>query len=143
MSDFLAALMADTRRGIATVADHSETELLEEALRLHPDDFEILVRLGELYPRLGEPDRGVAIDRRLVTLAPHDPIVRYNLACSLSLGGDADGAFDALRHAIRLGYNDVGHLLQDQDLAPLRASPLFEDILRLLRRRQREERESS
>lgn len=133
--DPLAALPKTCQLGIQAVADRHERELLEEALRQRPGDFEVLVRLGELYPRLGMSKAALAIDLKLVEMAPQDPIVRYNLACSLTLNGDLQAAFGALREAIRLGYSDVDHLKKDDDLARLRADPLFQDLLRLLRRK--------
>lgn len=136
-SDLLEALSTECRHQLQTVADRHEQSLLEEALRDRPDDFELLVRLGEIYPRIGQPQEGLRIDLKLVSLAPSDPIVRYNLACSLALTLQPQAAFSALREAIRLGYSDLEHLLADDDLASLREDPLFADILRLLRRNSR------
>lgn len=134
------ALSEETRKRISAIADRHEQQLLEEALRESPGDFEILARLGELYPRLGRPEDGLTIDRTLVGMAPADPIVRYNFACSLALTGDIAAAFQALREAIRLGYTDLAHLLRDEDLAALRQEPLFNEVLRLLERLARGKR---
>ncbi len=83
-------------------------------------------RVGEL---LVEADL-VDFDRRLVALKPEDPIVRYNLTCSLSLTFRADDAAGQLREAIRLGYKDFDHMEKDPDLTYLRKQPEYRDILK-------------
>jgi len=81
------SLAPATRDAIDLLAHRYERELLEEVVRVNPQDIETLIRLGELYSRSGRLREGLSVDLRLVTLAPVDPIVRYNLACSLSLTG--------------------------------------------------------
>ena len=127
----------EAQEAVEAVGDRYEQALLELALERNPDDIEILARLGELYPRLGHAERGLAMDRRLVVLAPRDPLVRYNLACSLSLVGEAEEACKALGKAIQLGYDDLDHMLSDPDLRCARAHPMFQDVLRLFERRRR------
>src|SRR5690606_8739893 len=119
-------------------ADRHELDLLELLLETAPEDFETLVRLGELYTRTGRHEDGLRADRRLVELAPANPIVRYNLACSLALLRKAEDACAALREAVRLGYRDLEHLLEDSDLESLHGHPLFADVVRVLERRRRE-----
>lgn len=132
-----APFREDALEAVEEIADRYEQELLEIALESNPDDLEILVRLGELYPRLGRARDGLLVDRRLVALAPRDPIVRYNLACSLSLVGEPEAACQALREAIKLGYDDLDHLLTDPDLEQARHHPHFHDVLRLFERHRR------
>jgi Flp pilus assembly protein TadD len=137
-SSILPALPPACRLRLDRLADRHERDLLELALIASPGDFQILVRLGELYPRLGLLDESLRIDRKLVVMAPDDPVVRYNLACSLALTGDLPAAFTALREAIRRGYSDLAHLLQDPDLAIVRQSTRFVEILRLLNQSKRQ-----
>jgi tetratricopeptide (TPR) repeat protein len=122
-----------TEESIAAIADRCELDMLEIARREGAEDLETLARLGELYSRVGRYLDGLAIDVRLATIAPDDPIVRYNLACSLSLTHQVDAAIGCLTEAIRLGYDDLEHLLADDDLAPVRAHPSFQVVLDLLR----------
>ncbi|MFG0319816.1 MAG: TPR end-of-group domain-containing protein [Planctomycetota bacterium JB042] len=136
----LPRLDETTRRRISETADRHELDLLQLALDDGPDDFETLARLGELYTRLGRVEEGLEVDRRLARIAPSDPIVRYNLACSLALLGQPEESCAALREAVRLGYSDLEHLLQDADLASVRSHPLFADVLRLLERHRRDRR---
>jgi hypothetical protein len=110
-----------------------EIELLEVAARGARDNMDVLVRLGELYSRAGRIREGLAVDLRLVTLAPQDPIVLYNLACSFALWGKAETALRTLELALGCGYDDDGHLLRDPDLISVRALPEFEDYLARVR----------
>jgi len=92
------------------------------------------VELGHLYTRLGRVEQGLAVDRELARRLPQDATVRYNLGCSLALGGDIDGAFAELARAVELGYGDAEHLRADEDLAALREDPRFGQLLERLSR---------
>lgn len=118
---------------IERISHRYESELLELALESRPDDFMVLVRLGELYSHLGRVRDGLAIDLQLVVLAPSDPVVRYNLACSFSLLDRPAAALAALKQAVRLGYRDEAHLMEDPDLDAVRALPAFQEVLALIR----------
>ena len=78
---------------------------------------------------LGRYEAGLVFDRRLAAIRPDDLMVLYNLACSLSLTGGADAAFDVLAEAVRHGYRDARHLRHDPDLAPIRGDPRFGELL--------------
>src|SRR5262245_20319422 len=108
------SLHPHTEQRIAALADGYEIELLEAALSENAGDFDVLCRLGELYSRVGRHHDGLALDLRLVGMAPLDPIVHYNLACSLALTGQADDAMREILRAIRLGYDELDHLLADK-----------------------------
>lgn len=124
-----------TRAAIEAIADRHEVGLLELAVANRPDDFDLLVRLSELYSTLGQARDGLAIDLQLVVMAPNDPIVRYNLACSLSATGRVHAALSALKEALRLGYTDIPHLLHDPDLEMVRAADGFTAVREWLRAR--------
>jgi Flp pilus assembly protein TadD len=108
-------------------------EFLGRAVERHPDNVEALAELANLLTRLGRLEEGLAADERLVRLAPADPTAHYNLACSLALLSRAEAALDALERAVALGYRDARHLLDDEDLASLRATPRFHALVASLR----------
>ena len=58
--------------------------------------------------------------------------MHYNLACSLALTGEHDDALTVLERAIELGYDDAEHLVEDADLASIRAAPRFQACVRAL-----------
>ena len=105
---------------------------LEVESRRHPQNLEALAELGHALTRLGRIREGLEVDRRLVRLAPENSTVHYNLACSLCLLDRPVEALDALERSVELGYDDAGHLLDDQDLQILREDPRFLAVIRLL-----------
>jgi Flp pilus assembly protein TadD len=102
-----------------------EIDMLEHLLDQAPDDLELLAELGALYTRAGEYEKGLATDRRLVELAPENPVSHYNLACSYAVLGQIDQAFASLDRAMARGYRDLEHLDHDSDLDRLRSDPRF------------------
>jgi tetratricopeptide (TPR) repeat protein len=104
-------------------------EILETEIGRYPENVEALAELGHVYTRQGRFEHGLAVDEQLVRLAPMNPTVHYNLACSLSLLGRTSGALDALERAIDLGYADGKFMSQDDDLIGLRGAERFAALL--------------
>ena len=116
--------------------DRAGDEFLVKTLRSETDRREnlaALVELGAVLTRLGRYDEGLQVDQRLVRLEPEEPIVHYNLACSLSLLGRIDDAIEELTRAVDFGYEDVDHMLKDRDLRALRNDPRFEVLAKRLK----------
>ncbi len=124
MSPFDAQLPFDEGKDVSDGIDW-EIGFFEGIVGSAPDYVEALLNLGNLYTRRGDHGKGLCIDKRLVELRPGDPIVHYNLACSLSLLDDIGGAVDELHRAIELGYDNYAYLLQDEDLENVRNDPRF------------------
>ena len=120
--------------GIERATLRFQIAICEEALQSDEDSIELLLFLAQAYTLAGRYEDGLRADRRLVGLCPQDCDVYYNLACSLALTGAADAAFDALEHALGLGFKDADLLTTDEDLGSLRADPRFEAIARRLGR---------
>lgn len=95
-----------------------------------PNDKRLLSLLAELYTRNGEIDKGLELDRKLVEIDDKCETAHYNLACSLSLKGDLEGAIIALKKSISLGYCDFNWMFEDQDLSALRKTEYFSQLKR-------------
>ena len=106
-----------------------EISFFEKLVKGKPNYIDALIPLAEAYTKAGLYEKGLQIDKRLVKLRKNDFIVHYNLACSLALAGEADGALSTLERAIELGYNDFEHLKQDPDLKSLRDDPRFNSLI--------------
>ena len=106
-----------------------ELEFLQAIARRLPEDTDVMRVLGDLYTRTGAYADGLRVDERLSRLCAEDPVVWYNLACSLALSNRPDDAFDALNRAVELGYNDYDGMKKDPDLASLHGDARFESIL--------------
>lgn len=117
------------------LGDSFELSVYESALEQDPESIELLVSLGDLYTRLGQLEKGLEMDRKLVCLQPDEYLFHYNLSCSQSLLGQVDDAFESLILAVELGYDDYEHLCRDPDLDNLRTDPRFKKIRARLQQR--------
>ncbi len=54
---------------------------------------------------------------------------RYNLACCLALSGDAERALEELGKSIDMGFSYADHMVEDPDLASLRADARFSSLV--------------
>lgn len=111
-----------------------ETTFFEAIVESSPNYVEALMNLSTLYTRRGDHHKGLAIDRRLVELRPDDPIVHYNLACSLSLVEELDDALDELEKSIERGYCDYAYMLEDEDLENVRSDRRFDELMARFRK---------
>jgi Flp pilus assembly protein TadD len=105
-----------------------EIQFYEGVLKRNPAYTDVIELLGGLYTKHGRTDEGLRMDRRLVRLAPKNPIAHYNLACSLALKRRKADAVRALRRAVEFGYRDLDWLREDPDLASLRDHADFREI---------------
>ncbi|MDA0321252.1 MAG: hypothetical protein O2923_00840 [Verrucomicrobia bacterium] len=112
-----------------TGQDRVELDFLAALHRRLPRDEDVIKALADLYTRAGEFDRGYELDLELVRLDPCDALVWYNLACSQALLHKKKEAFESLDRAVDLGYREVEHLRDDEDLQSLRDDPRFEGLM--------------
>jgi tetratricopeptide (TPR) repeat protein len=110
-------------------ADRQELNFLEKIQGRLPEDAEVLRALADLYTSTGKVEEGLRIDERLSQLCADDPLVWYNLGCSLSLSGRLDDALEALSKALEMGYDDYEWMKKDGDLSALRGDARFESML--------------
>jgi tetratricopeptide (TPR) repeat protein len=110
-----------------------EIGFLEGLIHRDPSYIDALQLLGDDYTKRGKFVAGLQIDQRLAVLRPRDPLVFYNLACSLCLSRQYEEATDALERAIDLGYRDFRWLAEDPDLHDLRKQSVYRRIRAKLR----------
>ena len=108
-----------------------EIEFFGRILARYPEHLDVLRRQTRLLTNAGMREAGLACDRRLASVRPYDPQVRYHLACSLAAVGEINEALQALQIAIDLGFRDFEHLEADPDLDSLRDHPRFRALLRI------------
>ncbi len=111
-----------------------EIEFYENILKQRPDFIGVLTLLGDVYTRKGLYQEGLEVDQRLASLKPDDPIVHYNLACSLSLVGKPKEALSELKKAVLFGYDDFSYIEKDSDLENLRLLPEFKKFFAKLKK---------
>ena len=115
--------------------DQFEIGLYEKALKNNPNDVGILITLGYAYTKTGLHEKALEVDKKLASLLPEDVIVHYNLACTYSNLNMINESLNALEIAILLGYHDFKHMEKDPDLANLRKSPRYQQILAKMKNR--------
>jgi len=71
--------------------------------------------------------------RALLIIKPEDPITSYNVACTESLLGNYEDAIYFLKQAIDFGYDDVDHLLDDDDFINIRSTPGFGEVVNYIK----------
>ncbi len=102
-----------------------EIGFYESLHRRLPKDKQVVELLGHLYTRNGRISEGLKMDRKMVRLDPHNPLAHYNLGCSLALKDRKKEAVESLRTAVELGYDDLHHMLNDEDLQALQSYEPF------------------
>ena len=110
---------------------------LEGVLDKYPTYVECLMYLGNAYTTTGMYEKGLEVDLKLEKLRPEDPLVHYNLACSLSLVEMLNESLEALEKAIDLGYNDLEHLVNDSDLDGVKDEEGYKVLIHKLKKLSR------
>ena len=67
---------------------------------------------------------------RAVTIAPHETMLMYNVACLYSLAGEPDRAFEYLEQAFEMQSWGLELLQVAAYYDPLRDDPRFDDLVR-------------
>ncbi|MBT5305389.1 MAG: hypothetical protein HN862_04020 [Candidatus Scalindua sp.] len=107
---------------------------MEGVLEKYPTYVECLMYLGNAYTATGMYEKGLEADFKLSRLRPEDPLVYYNLACSLSLLGRLNKSLESLEKALDFGYDDLMYLENDSDLDNLRDEELYKVLITKLKK---------
>jgi len=112
--------------GLRTMHRYFEALLpLERAAKAAPNDIRIRIALGWCYKRTGQLDLAITALEQALIVEPELALLRYNLACYLSLAGQKRRALRYLSQALTLdpAYRELAEAESDFD--PLRADPAF------------------
>ncbi len=107
-----------------------EISIVEHIFAKKPNDPDIMAALAELYTKSGQLESGLELDRKLVEKDWDNPITHYNLACSYALLDMKLESLEELETAIRLGYSDADHMINDSDLDNIKSVPRFQELLK-------------
>src|SRR5437868_2207402 len=130
--------MADLKRALADLkkkSDAKESGLQRAISRRVLNEF--LISSYELSSALLRSKKyelaaaELAIDSELM---PDNWRVSYNLACAYSLAGDKRKSIEALKKAVRAGFNNAAELDGNKDLDPLREERGFREIVDQLKK---------
>jgi Flp pilus assembly protein TadD len=101
---------------------------LERAAKAAPDDIRIRIALGWCYKRTGRLDLAIDALQQALLVEPQAALLRYNLACYLSLAGHKQRALGYLSQALAIdpAYREL--IDAESDFDPLRADPEFQAL---------------
>jgi tetratricopeptide (TPR) repeat protein len=113
----------------------------EEELRIHPDDMDLLFRLGQIDAVLGRKQEALSEGRRAMELAPiaqeamfgscpNEVCATRSFALLCARVGETDLALEQLEAVTKIpGGPSYGELRLDPMWDPLRGDPRFEKIV--------------
>jgi adenylate cyclase len=104
----------------------------EAKLMLNPDDTRALYMGANGLVALGDYKQGLEWANQALAIDPEEPMVLYNVACIQSLARKYDDALDSLEKAVRSGLTQKTWLEHDSNLEPLRTSPRYKKLIKLL-----------
>jgi tetratricopeptide (TPR) repeat protein len=104
----------------------------EAKLTLNPDDTRALYMGANGLVALGEFEKGLEWANQALAIDPEEPMVLYNVACVQSLSKKYEEALDSLEKAVRSGLTQKNWLEHDSNLDPLRKSPRYKKLIKLL-----------
>jgi transcriptional regulator GlxA family with amidase domain len=102
--------------------------LLERA----PADAFVWYRLGKLLHQMGKWGEAIEAAGHALGSAEWRAEALYNMACAHALKGEPDSAMHRLREAVDAGFKKRWALEGDPDLASLRGSQSFQELLKRL-----------
>ncbi len=109
---------------------------LERAIALGQESSLLRGQLGYAFLALGRNEDGArSYERALALGVPPGPAratAAYNLACAYARLGRTDDAFRMLDEAVENGLTQRAQVENDEDLAPLRADPRYQELLQRL-----------
>lgn len=108
-------------------AEAKEASISAIALKpSHPDGY---VKLGLVFQSMGRLDSAAIQYRRALRMDPEYMYAHYNLACVQALQGQVAPALESLRAAIKYGFNQPAHIMEDKDLNLLHETSAFAELM--------------
>jgi adenylate cyclase len=107
-------------------------ELAEKHLENNPKDARAVYMGANGLAALGDKKKAMDWAERALAMGPKDSMLLYNVGCIYSLLGQHDSAFNCLEQSIAHGLTQKGWFENDDNLAPLRSEPRFQELLRQL-----------
>ena len=99
-----------------------------EYVKAHPNDGVAWMRLGLSQANMKDPAAAASLDKA-AQLGATTPVDLYNVACGFALIGQKEKALDYLGRAVAAGFDDRRLLETDTDLASIRDTDGFKQIM--------------
>lgn len=99
------------------------------AIALNPSNPDGYVKLGLVFQGMNVLDSAAIQYRRALRINPEYTDAHYNLACVQARNGQPAAALESLRAAIKYGFNQPLHIMEDEDLKPLHDTKAFAELM--------------
>ncbi len=106
-------------------------EQYDKTVKLNPGMIEGLNLLAVLYAETGQDEKATGAMEKLAEMLPENETIYYNLACLYARQNRTEKAVTALRTAVEKGYDRWGHIKSDPDLASIRHTPYYRELVSL------------
>jgi tetratricopeptide (TPR) repeat protein len=106
---------------------------LERLLRDSPDDGRSFDRAGRELLDARDWTGAAKAFAEAARLGFREPTSLYNQACALSRNGEKAAALEALEKSLAAGFDNAGHLDDDDDLDGIRGEPRFAELRKAAR----------
>ncbi|MCZ6787026.1 MAG: DUF2024 family protein [Planctomycetota bacterium] len=103
--------------------------IIEEHLKLHPEDGRALYFGADALATLGDKERALEWAEQALVLDQDEPQTLYNVACVFCHLDEIDKALDCLERSVQSGYASLEWLQNDPDLSAIREHPRFLALL--------------
>jgi adenylate cyclase len=129
------SFMAQIYDGLGRTDEAAKTarrafERIEQEIGHHPDNGIALSFGAGLLIRLGDRARANEWLLRAQIVAPDDPVIQFNIACSLAQLGEAERSLDLLENVARnMTSAIINWLKDDTDLVSLRDHPRYKALI--------------
>ncbi|MGB8355122.1 MAG: tetratricopeptide repeat protein [Chthoniobacteraceae bacterium] len=95
---------------VADLQDHAAQKVIEESLKLFPQNKELLVHAASLYSRQRRYDLAAKTYQQLLAMQPTDTVARDSLVDVLVASGKTDAAVAALEHTASVTGDDSARI---------------------------------
>lgn len=99
------------------------------AIALNPSNPDGYVKLGLVFQGMNVLDSAAIQYRRALRISPEYIDAHYNLACIQAQTGQPAAALESLRTAIKYGFNQPKHIMEDEDLKSLHGTTAFAELM--------------
>jgi TolB-like protein len=106
--------------------------VFERHIRLNPDDYHSRVQFANVLLMASRTEASLEEADKLSLVGSLDGGACYNLACLYLHASDTMKGLSMLRRSIGKGIQNIETFRQDPDLAPLRGTPEFEELIKEL-----------
>jgi serine/threonine-protein kinase len=127
---------SSSRKGKASDAYRTATELAERELSVNPRQPRIVAALAGFASMLGDKKKALQYASQAQQLAPQDPNVLFSLVNVYDVLGDRTAALQWLKKAVDAGY-PISEVQAARGLEELRADPRFAQLIAASTREER------